>query len=150
MDNKNNTKFNNIVLIPTDFSEVCDNAIHHGIELARFWKYSVCILHVVNRETKSKLRKEDHDISFIESKLGEYKEKYETAFGIQVETKYVEGSIFHEIHKVATDIKANLMILGTHGKKGIQHLFGSHALKVVLESPIPVIVVQYKLRTNLL
>jgi hypothetical protein len=47
-----------------------------------------------------------------------------------------------EINKVATEIKANLMVLGTHGKQGLQHLFGSHALKVVLDSPCPVVVVQ--------
>jgi len=34
------------------------------------------------------------------------------------------------------------MVLGTHGKKGLQHVFGSYAMKVVEESPVPVIVVQ--------
>jgi len=144
MEKKNHEKFNNIVLIPTDFSEICDNAIHHGIELARFLRYSVCILHVINREAKSKLKKENQDISYIESQLNAYTEKYQKEYGIQIDTKHVEGSIFNEINKVATDIKANLMILGTHAKKGIHHLFGSHTLKVVLESPIPVIVVQHK------
>jgi len=144
MENNNNTKFNNVVLIPTDFSEVCDNAVHHGVELAGYLKYKVCILHIVNRETKSKLKKEDLDISYIESKLRDYKDKYEKEFGVQIETRHVEGSIFREINDLAIEIKANLMILGTHGKKGLQHLFGSYALKVVLESPVPVIVVQHK------
>jgi len=144
MEKKNNTKFNNIVLIPTDFSEVCDNAVHYGLELAKSLKYSVCILHIVNKETRSKLKKEDLDIHFIESKLHAYKEKYEKEFRVQIDTKHVEGSIFNEINTVATDIKANLMILATHGKKGMQHLFGSHALKIVLESTVPVVVVQHK------
>ena len=144
MEAKNETKFNNIVLIPTDFSEVCDNAVNHGIELARSLKYKVAILHVINKETKSKLRKEDLDISYIENKLADYKKKYESGCGVEVETIHVEGSIFSAINEVAVNIKANLMVLGTHGKKGLQHLFGSFALKVVLESPVPVIVVQKK------
>ena len=36
------------------------------------------------------------------------------------------------------------MVLGTHGKKGLQYLVGSHALKVVTKSPVPTIVVQDK------
>ncbi|MFH1159644.1 MAG: universal stress protein [bacterium] len=144
METKNNKKFNNIVLIPTDFSEVCDNAVHHGIELAKSLKYKVCVLHVINRETKSKLTKEDYDISYIEKKLQAYKEKYEKNFQVDIETKWVKGSIFSKIREVATDLRVNLMILGTHGKKGLQHLFGSYALKVVLESPVPVVVVQKK------
>jgi len=142
MESKNATKFNNIVLIPTDFSEVCDNAVNHGVELAQYLKYKVCILHVINRETKSKLKKEDLDISFIKEKLTGYKKHYEDTLGVVIETMHVEGSIFSAINDIATQIKANLMVLGTHGKKGIQHLFGSYALKVVLESPVPVIVVQ--------
>ncbi|NQV02809.1 MAG: universal stress protein [Bacteroidia bacterium] len=144
MEATNDTKFNNIVLIPTDFSEVCDNAVHHGVELARSLKYKVCLLHVINKETKSKLKKEDHDISFIENKLLAYKEKYEPEHGVVIDTMHVEGSIFSVINEIAVEIKANLMVLGTHGKKGLQHLFGSFALKVVMESPVPVVVVQKK------
>ena len=32
------TKYNSIILIPTDFSEVCGNAVIHGVHLARFLK----------------------------------------------------------------------------------------------------------------
>ncbi len=142
MEAKKETKFNNIVLIPTDFSEVCDNAVNHGVELARSLKYKVCILHVINKETKSKLKKEHLDISYIESKLTEYKKKYEPVSGVEIDTMHIKGSIFSVINEVAVEIKANLMVLGTHGKKGLQHLFGSFALKVVLESPVPAIVVQ--------
>jgi len=144
MEAKKETKFNNIVLIPTDFSEVCDNAVHHGVELARSLKYQVIILHVINRETKSKLRKEDLDITYIEQKLDDYKKRYAAGPEVKINTMHVEGSIFSAINEVAIDIKANMMVLGTHGKKGLQHLFGSYALKVVLESPVPVIVVQKK------
>jgi hypothetical protein len=51
-------RYNNVILIPTDFSEVCNNAIHHGVELANFLHYQVYILHVVDRKTESQLEKE--------------------------------------------------------------------------------------------
>jgi nucleotide-binding universal stress UspA family protein len=43
---------------------------------------------------------------------------------------------------VSNELGANLLVLGTHGKKGLQYLFGSYALKVVSQSPVPVCVVQ--------
>jgi nucleotide-binding universal stress UspA family protein len=139
---KEKIKYNNVVMIPTDFSETCDNAIHHGVELAKSLNYTVCILHVINKQTKSFLKKEKLSVDFVEDRLKKYKDTYEQEQGIAVETIAREGSIFTVINEVATEIKANIMVLGTHGKQGMQHLFGSYALRVVLDSPCPVVVVQ--------
>ncbi|MEI6885591.1 MAG: universal stress protein [Bacteroidota bacterium] len=136
------TKYDNIILIPTDFSEVCGNAVIHGVHLARFLKYKAVILHVINNETKSALKKKNVGTDYIEKRLKEYKSYYEKKYDISVDTIAEEGSIFSTINEVASRIKANMMILGTHGKKGLQHVFGSYALRVVSESAIPVIVVQ--------
>lgn len=137
-------KFNNIILVPTDFSEVCENAIVHGAEIASSLGFKLCLLHVVNRESRSKLKKESQDLSHIIKQLGKLQDTYKKKYKITVEKVVVEGSIFSAIHEVAREIKANMIILGTHGKKGLQYVFGSYALRVVLESPVPVIVVQKK------
>lgn len=139
---KDQKKFNSIVMIPTDFSETCGNAISHGVKLAQFLKFKVCILHVINKETKAALKKKNVGPDYIDWRLKEYKKYYEKKYSVVVETMAVEGSIFSTINEVAEQIKANLMVLGTHGKKGLQHVFGSYALKVVIDSPIPVVVVQ--------
>ncbi|MCX6285663.1 MAG: universal stress protein [Bacteroidetes bacterium] len=136
------TKYDNIILIPTDFSEVCGNAVIHGIHLARFLKYKAVILHVINNETKSALKKKKVGTDYVEKRLKEYKAYYEKKYDVIVDTIAEEGSIFSTINEVASRLKANMMILGTHGKKGLQHVFGSYALRVVSESPVPVIVVQ--------
>ncbi len=136
------SRYNNVVLVPTDFSEVCNNAVNHGIELAQYLNYNICILHVINKESTAFMKKENLGIEYFENKLNEYKEKYKDVGTITIDTRIEEGSIFEVINKVATDVKANLMLMGTHGKKGLQHLFGSYALKVVLDSPCPVVVVQ--------
>ncbi len=139
---KTEKKYNNIVLIPTDFSEVCGNAISHGVRLAQFLNYKVCILHVINKETRDALKKKNVGVDYVEKRLKEYRTYYEKKYAISVSTMALEGSIFSTINEVAVNIGANLMILGTHGKKGLQHVFGSYALRVVIESPIPVVVVQ--------
>ncbi|MEI7660968.1 MAG: universal stress protein [Bacteroidota bacterium] len=135
-------KYNNIVLIPTDFSEVCNNAISHGVKLAIFLGYKVCILHIINKETKAELKKKNVTVDYVETRLKEYKKYYSKRYKVEIDTMAVEGNIFSTISTVIKDIKANLMVMGTHGKSGLQHVFGSYALRVVVESPVPVVVVQ--------
>ena len=135
-------KYNSVVLIPTDFSEACNNAIHHGVELAKSLNYSICILHVINKQTKSFLKKGKLSVGYVEEQLKKYKDTYEESQSVTIETIAREGSIFKIINEVATEIKANIMVLGTHGKQGMQYLFGSYAFRVVLDSPCPVVVVQ--------
>lgn len=139
---KDEKKYNNVVLVPTDFSEVCGNAVSHGVKLAKFLGYKVCILHIINKETRAELKKKKVSTEYVESRLRDYKKYYSKKYDIEIETLAIEGSIFSTISDVATKIKANLMVLGTHGKKGLQHVFGSYAMRVVEESPVPVIVVQ--------
>lgn len=137
------TKMNDIVLVPTDFSEVCANAINQAIEAAKFLNYKVYLLHVINSDTRAYLKKNASEITVIDDKLKKIADDI-TAEHDGIEVKYLtkEGSIFSTIGEVAKDIGANLIFLGTHGKVGMQHLTGSYALKVVTSSPVPVIVVQ--------
>jgi len=137
-------QLNDIVLVPTDFSDTCQNAINHGVELAEYLDYKLVILHVINRDTKSQLKKENQDVSAITNKLNDLANDIRENSRIMVDTLTREGSIFNEIHGTASDIGAKLMVLGTHGKKGMQYLVGSFALKVVTKSPVPTIVVQEK------
>jgi nucleotide-binding universal stress UspA family protein len=136
------TSHNKVILIPTDFSEACGNAISHGVKLAKSMGCTVRILHVINKETKAFLKKREAGVDYIEFRLKEYKRYYEKKYTVAIQTLAIEGSIFETINQVAKDIKATLMVLGTHGKIGLQHVFGSYALRVVIDSPVPVIVVQ--------
>lgn len=135
-------KFNNIVLVPTDFSATCQNAINHGAELAKYLGYKLTLLHVLNKDTKAVMKKEYIAEKDIEKKLADLGDEVKKTWFVSVDTLIQEGSIFSEIHKVTTDIGANIMVMGTHGKKGLQHVFGSYALSVVMKSPVPTLVVQ--------
>lgn len=135
-------KMNNLILVPTDFSEVCANAANKAAEAAGFLKFKVVLLHVINKETKSYLKEENLPQSSIDEKLSVMANELKTNFNVEVEFLTKEGSIFEVIPEVANDMGANLLYLGTHGKVGIQHLTGSFAIKVVTSSPCPVIVVQ--------
>ena len=86
--------------------------------------------------------KENPGRETIDKNFRECKELYENKYSVKIDLLVKEGNFLKVINKVATEIKANLMVLGTHGKRGLQHLYGSHALKVVLDSPCSVVVVQ--------
>ena len=132
----------NTIIVPTDFSEVIDFAIDHAAGVCKMQDSKLMLLHVINKDTKTYLKKEKLEFSSINERLDkqviELKEKY----NIQVDYLTKEGSIFSAISEVTKSIGANMVFLGTHGKVGMQHLTGSYALKVVEKSPVPVIVVQ--------
>ena len=135
-------KMNNLILVPTDFSEVCANAANKAAEVASSLNFKVVLLHVVNKETKSFLKEENLPASVIDEKLSAIAGTLHTSHNITVEYITREGSIFDVIPEVAEELGAKLMYLGTHGKVGMQHLTGSFAIKVVTSAPCPVIVVQ--------
>ena len=138
------TKMNDIILVPTDFSEVCNNAMHHAAEAARYLNFKVMLLHVVDKNTKAQLKKENKGISSIDERLLDIATEVKEQYSIEVEHLSREGDIFTTIAEVAQDLGANLIYLGTHGKVGMQKLTGSFAIKVVTSSPVPVVVVQKK------
>jgi nucleotide-binding universal stress UspA family protein len=131
-----------IILVPTDFSEVCANAINQAAGAARHMQYKLVLLHVIDKNTKSYLKNEGQGVDFVTQKLESIAAGVISDFGIEVDTIAREGDIFTTIKEVASEVDASLMYLGTHGKVGMQKLTGSYALKVVTSSPVPVIVVQ--------
>lgn len=138
-------KLNNIILVPTDFSDPCANATDHAIKIAQIVKFKVVLFHVINKDTESLFAGEKDINAAVENKLkhlvSELKKQNQ---GVEIDYMFQEGSIFDLIHEVADDIGANMILLGTHGKKGMQHLLGSYAMKVITKSKIPTLVVQKK------
>jgi nucleotide-binding universal stress UspA family protein len=54
----------------------------------------------------------------------------------------MKGSIFTSIAEFVNSQEASVVVMGTHGMKGMQKLTGSWALKVIVKSKAPFIVVQ--------
>ncbi len=133
---------NDIILVPTDFSEVCYNAATQAAEAAQLLKHKLVLLHIVNNETRAYLKSEKLGPEAIDQKLSEIADELKSKYQIDTEIMTREGSIFTEIGEVAKDLNVDLIFLGTHGKTGMQKFTGSFALKVVTSSPAPVIVVQ--------
>jgi nucleotide-binding universal stress UspA family protein len=130
------------ILIPTDFSKVCDNAINHGAEIAKSMGARLFILHVLNTDSAKYLKKNGLSRNYVDEQLAYTKTQLEKAYDINVQTFIIEGKFLQAIADFSTKIHADLVVLGTHGKTGIQKITGSHAMKVVHALDIPVLVVQ--------
>ena len=124
---------NEIVLVPTDFTPVADFAINQAVGTAKKMGYKVVLLHII-KSKKAKVA--------AEKKLAEIATKISSENNVVVEYDTREGSVFSTIAQYAEQCGANMMIFGTHGKTGFQHVLGSSALKLISSAGIPVIVVQ--------
>lgn len=121
------------ILVPTDFTSVAETALSHAIKIAKIMDGEIVLLHVVDGDTKT---------DEARAKLDPMAEEVSKNENIPTVGKVVTGNIFDDIDKVADYEGARLIIMGTHGRKGIQHITGSYAMKVITNSKIPFIVVQ--------
>ncbi|HXP52984.1 MAG TPA: universal stress protein [Bacteroidia bacterium] len=136
------------ILIAVDGSECSKNAAKNGIELAKQLSASVivlCIIDMTNAVSSTAVN------GIIDSEMIKvYQEEAElTVSEIVKENPYdkistltEEGIPQYEIRNIARSKKADMIIMGTHGRTGLQHLLmGSVAEFVIRHSTIPVLVV---------
>jgi nucleotide-binding universal stress UspA family protein len=123
------------LLVPHDFTSVGDIAMNYAIKMAKEMKANVELLHVVKDSKGTSKAKAE-----FEKIIGKIKDK---PANVQVNYHVKSGSIFTDIAATAQDLKASLIIMGTHGSKGLQQkMFGSFALKVITSTHVPFLVVQ--------
>src|SRR6056297_78170 len=126
-------KRDHIILVPWDFTEVATYALEYAVVFAKKTSNNIALVHVV---------KSAKNIDETQQKLEEVAQANEKKYHIKTKAFVREGSIFTTIGEVATEIEANLVIMGTHGLRGMQKLTGSWALKVIVSSKVPFVVVQ--------
>lgn len=138
------------ILCPTDFSEFSERALHYATVLARWYESEIAALHVVqqvlphgdatplvpswsllNPDVCAKLRERLNEFVAPVVKMG-----------ISAGGAVKEGDTAGEILREATAQGADLVVIGTHGRGGFQHLvLGSVAEKVLRRCACPVLTV---------
>lgn len=140
------------ILYPTDFSEPSKVALEYAAELARQFGAELEILHVMFDETQVvsfylpqvTMQSLSTDIETGSAKqLDDFIQSQSALKGVNYTTKLIKGTPFIEITKHAKDTAADMIVIGTHGRTGLDHvLFGSTAEKVVRKAPCPVFTVR--------
>jgi nucleotide-binding universal stress UspA family protein len=137
------------ILVPTDGSAGTRRAIDHAIELAEAHDATLHGLYVVNTASYASFSMEtawegigDMLRDEGEAAVAAIRERAGAA-GVPVETAVLEGSPSREIVRYAEEQDCDLVVMGTHGRGGIDRLLlGSVAERVVRASEVPVLTVR--------
>ena len=140
------------ILYPTDFSESSLAALPYAISFARSCKAKLILMHVVNEKIFSE------GLSLARVSAPEALEQEMTAeagrqlkmlipveerAGLDWEMIILYGMPFLEIIRYAADNRVDMIVIGTHGRSGVEHImFGSTAEKVVRKAHCPVLSVK--------
>jgi nucleotide-binding universal stress UspA family protein len=137
------------ILVPIDFSRTSIEALRQAEIFAEKFGASLMLLHVVEKAPfMSDMRNvplamsEDEvaekakvDLTLLAKR--ELKEKTTHQINVRV------GKAYHEINEAAKELRADLIVISTHGYTGLKHtLLGSTTERVVRHAPCPVLVVR--------
>ena len=127
-----------IIVVPWDFTEKAEYALAHAAKIAKMINARVHLLHIVERKIRTAEHKKKED------RLNQWAQYGEKEYGVETGIALIPGTIFKAIAEYVNEEKASLVVMGTHGMKGMQKLMGSWALKVLVKSKVPFIVIQDK------
>jgi nucleotide-binding universal stress UspA family protein len=140
------------ILCPVDFSELSAHALRYAAALARCGGAEVTVLYANSFEappyfTESRLEelqrqfreaKEEADRGlrgFVEGTLGEG--------ASSIRTRVVEALPADAIRQLSTEMRADLVVMGTHGRSGFNRwMLGSVVERVLRDSQVPVLTVR--------
>jgi nucleotide-binding universal stress UspA family protein len=138
----------NKILVPVDFSVHAAKAIAAAADLSRRYEAPLTLVHVYEPiayglpegyvlYTPTQLA---DMLTEFGKRLAAAKRDAEAAGALQVGTEQLQGWPAIEIVDYATQKGFDLIVMGTHGRKGIKHaLMGSVAERVVRTAPCPVL-----------
>ncbi len=128
----------NKYLVLHDFTPVGDAAFNYAINLSDNVSNEILLLHLVNN--KSQVNEAEAKLKKI---INEAHSDSSYTFKDTIVTPIVRvGNIFEDVSKIVKEESINLIIMGTHGPRGMQKVFGSFAMKVITSSDVPFIVLQ--------
>lgn len=139
------------ILVPTDGSAGVERAIEQAVALASVHGATIHAVFVVNTASFASLPMETswEGVSDMLREDGEEAlervREIANRHDVPVETALIEGTPSKEVVRYATEEGCDLIVMGTHGRGGIDRLLlGSVAERVVRGSPVPVLTVRVR------
>jgi nucleotide-binding universal stress UspA family protein len=138
------------ILCPVDFSECSRHAAAYAVMIARRWGASVTAVNVLP-PVASFIPPSGEGLYppfvFTPGDLQQFRAEVDafvrgTGVDIPLDAVVVEGSVVAEITRLAEEVRADLVVMGTHGRSGFDRLvLGSVAEKMLRKAPCPVLTV---------
>jgi nucleotide-binding universal stress UspA family protein len=136
------------VLVPVDFSEHSERALAYAVDLAKSFRAAVHLVHVYpimayaapplipGPIVVGQFRDESQRV------FDELMTRAKREYSPDLTGTLCEGVPHVEILRCASDVHADMIVMGTHGRTGFEHLLlGSVAERVVRGSTVPVLTV---------
>lgn len=141
------------ILVPTDFSSCSEDALEQAVGLAKKYRAQIRLVHIVQA-----IPAYVEGPVFTPGMVAVYEElevearKHLNAVkpkGVRCETVIRRGAPVLEILEESRKYKPDLIVMGTHGRTGLDRLMlGSVAHKVMQHAFCPVLVVKHPVRTR--
>jgi nucleotide-binding universal stress UspA family protein len=140
------------ILVPTDFSAASDLAIDYAIDLACRYRASIHLVHVLEDVYLAGFPDGYVDVSGLRqqqeadatTRLGWLVRKCAAA-RLETSTAILTGNAPAVIVAEGLAIRADFIVMGTHGRTGLAHMFlGSVAERVIRSASCPVLTVRQK------
>lgn len=122
-----------LYLVPYDFSPVAENALEMSIDLAKKNEGSIYMLNVA---------KANSDVPRIRHQFSQVVEKLSKEDRRLITSNVTVGNLYDDVEKAISILRPSLVVIGTHGAKGLQKIFGSYIEKIVNNSESPLLVTQ--------
>jgi|CXWL01.1.fsa_nt_gi nucleotide-binding universal stress UspA family protein len=142
------------ILVPTDFSEPSDAALDYGMAIAIRFGASLHLIHVVDDSLVTAMAGIEGyvpEAPSVEDMTKDAETRLASVLSTSDRSRFpttasvVHGPPSRTIADTALDMRADLIVMGTHGRTGLTHvLLGSVAERVVRSAPCPVLTVHAK------
>ncbi|MFK7787154.1 MAG: universal stress protein [Crocinitomicaceae bacterium] len=123
----------NLYMVPYDFTPTSQKALEYALHIGKHVDTEIKLLHLSKDKAKGLA---------MRPKLEEVAKNINAPAGVEITTLVKVGNIFSDIGKIAKEEGTQLIIMGTHGKRGMQRLFGSYAMKIIISAECPFLIVQ--------
>lgn len=138
------------LLVPVDFSDTSNLALDYAVDLAKALGGKVVVMHAyelpvygfpdgalvatVEIATRIMNGAQAGLAALIEKRKGK---------GVEITSVLRQGVPWDEVHSVAEEVNADMIVIGTHGRGGLARaLLGSVAEKIIRTSTRPVLTIR--------
>ncbi len=123
------------ILVPCDFKEDSQSALKYAAFLAKKDQAHIILLHIISVSSQ---------LEQAEREMQGWLNKMNSMYTGEVTSLVEVGNVKEGIGEIAQRESCHLVVMPTHGIRGMQHVTGSLALRVISESNVPFLVVQQR------
>lgn len=147
------TPKDNVILVPTDFSQAADNALEHAVGIAEIFDNKITLLYVLSdnfinsifgSKAQSDLTKEMIKTK-LDEKIASFKEKHPN---VVIEKLVREGKVYKNIIKASKELDCDSIVMGFNGLARIERSMGSTTSRVLKSANVPVVIIKDGTKTT--